>query len=107
MFKQVLKTQSGIDDFTASRDLYANTCLHYLALFDEEDFIISVLEHVAKSQEFALKLKNIADANNTEMRKPMDFFERGKSESYITLHEALQGVCVGQNLSNTELSFIV
>ena len=43
LFKQVLQTPTGIEDFTSSRDLYANTSLHYMALFDEEDFIITVL----------------------------------------------------------------
>ncbi len=75
--------------------MYANTSLHYLALFDEEDFIITVLEQIEKSQEFAFKLKQISGADNTEMRKPMDFFERGKSESYITLHETLQSIVIG------------
>ena len=44
LFKQILAEEEGLNDFIVSRDLYKNTCLHYIALFDDEDFIISVLE---------------------------------------------------------------
>ena len=44
LFKQIMAMEEGLDDFICSRDLYKNTCLHYVALFDDEDFIISVLE---------------------------------------------------------------
>lgn len=44
LFKQILAEDEGLNDFIVSRDLYKNTCLHYVALFDDEDFIISVLE---------------------------------------------------------------
>ena len=44
LFKQMLAEEEGLNDFIVSRDLYKNTCLHYVALFDDEDFIISVLE---------------------------------------------------------------
>ena len=40
LFKQIITSESGMVDFIASRDLYNNTSLHYVALFDDEDFII-------------------------------------------------------------------
>lgn len=74
------------DDFIASKDRFDNTVLHYIALFDVEEFIITILENVEKSQEFSFRLKSISTATNAENRSPMDFFERGKSDSYIVLH---------------------
>ena len=40
LFKQIITSEAGMIDFIASRDLYNNTSLHYVALFDDEDFII-------------------------------------------------------------------
>ena len=40
LFRQIINSEAGMADFIASRDLYNNTCLHYVALFDDEDFII-------------------------------------------------------------------
>ena len=52
--------EAGTYDFIKSRDLYNNTCLHYVALFDDEEFIIQILELVGKSQDFAFRLKEIS-----------------------------------------------
>ena len=89
LFKQILAQNEGLNDFIASKDLYQNTSLHYIALFDQEDFIINILEHIERSQDFAFKLKAISCATNSENRTPMEFFDRGKSDSYIHLHETL------------------
>ena len=37
----------------------------------------------------------------------MDFFDRGKSDSYIILHETLQSLQVGVGLSNSEMRFLI
>ena len=92
LFKQIMAQEEGLNDFITSRDLYKNTCLHYVALFDDEDFIISVLEQISNFQDFAFKLKAIAQAQNNEQRTPMDFYKRGKSDSYVNLHDTLQGL---------------
>ena len=39
LFKEILVTKEGIEDFLDSLDIHGNTCLHYIALFDQEDFI--------------------------------------------------------------------
>lgn len=44
IFRQIIAQEEGHDDFVNVRDLHGNTCLHYLALFDEEDLIICVLK---------------------------------------------------------------
>jgi len=40
LFKQIVASEAGAKDFINSRDLYNNTSLHYVALFDDEEFII-------------------------------------------------------------------
>ena len=107
LFKQILAKEEGLNDFITSKDLYNNTSLHYIALFDDEEFIINILEHIERSQTFAFKLKAISCAQNNEARTPMDFFNRGKSDSYIYLHDSLQDLQVGCTLSRGELSVIV
>lgn len=107
LFKQIMASEAGTTDFITSRDLYSNTCLHYVALFDDEDFIIQIINLVGKSQEFAFQLKEISLAQNTENRSAMNFFDRGKSDSYINLHETLQDLQVGHGLTNNDLSLIL
>ena len=34
LFKEILATEDGAQDFIKSRDMHGNTCLHYIALFD-------------------------------------------------------------------------
>ena len=43
MFKEIMVTKIGLRDFIDSRDMYGNTCLHYVALLDHEDFIENLL----------------------------------------------------------------
>ena len=51
-----MNTKEGLHDFIDSRDFFGNTALHYVALFDEEDIIITVLEQMGKSSDFAKKV---------------------------------------------------
>ena len=59
------------------------------------------------SQDFAFKLKEVAQSQNSEGRTAMDFFDRGKSDSYINLHETLQDLQIGFGLSSNDLSLVV
>ena len=62
---------------------------------------------MAKSQDFAFKLKEISLLQNTESRTAMDFFDRGKSDSYINLHETLQDLQVGVGLTSNDLRLVI
>lgn len=101
-----MSSEHGLDDFVKSRDLHENTCLHYIALFDNEDFIITLLKSVAESQDFALRIRNMATALNSEQRTAMDFFARGKSSSYGIFHETIQSLTIG-GLPETELTSVI
>jgi len=46
LFKEILVTNEGIEDFLESLDIHGNTCLHYIALLDQEDFIDVVFSHI-------------------------------------------------------------
>ena len=82
-----MATSDGQDDFILSRDRYNNTCLHYVALFDDENFIISLIKMLDKvDKDFPFKLKHLAEVKNKEGRTALDFFNRGKQDSYSTLH---------------------
>ena len=37
------------------------------------------------SAQFATQLKTLIDVKNQAQRQPMDFFERGKKDSYVLL----------------------
>ena len=55
-----MATSDGQDDFILSRDRYNNTCLHYVALFDDENFIISLIKMLDKvDKDFPFKLKHL------------------------------------------------
>ena len=62
---------------------------------------------MAKSQDFAFKLKEVSTLQNTEKRTAMDFFDRGKSDSYVNLHETLQDLQVGFGLTSNDLSLVI
>ena len=53
LFKEILATDTGSEDFIKSRDMHGNTCLHYIALFDQEDFIDYIFNHMQVSTKFA------------------------------------------------------
>ena len=85
LFKDILATETGAEDFISSRDLHGNTCLHYIALFDQEDFIDYIFNHLQLSPKFAPRLKALTDKKNLADRQPMDFFKVGKKDSYVLL----------------------
>ena len=77
--------------------MHGNSCLHYIALFDNEDFINSVFNQISKSQDFGLKLRPLIEQRNREARLPMDFFMRGKTDSFGLLNNYLEDLTLGQN----------
>ena len=64
LFKEILATEDGAQDFIKSRDMHGNTCLHYIALFDQEDFIDYIFNHMEVSTQFATQLKTLIDVKN-------------------------------------------
>jgi len=58
--------EKGLQDFIESRDIFQNTSLHYVALFDEEDFIICLMEQIGKSQDFAFRVKSLSETPNKQ-----------------------------------------
>ena len=80
-----MATEIGAEDFLSSRDLHGNTTLHYIALFDQEDFIDAIFLKLSKKENFAQQLKDMTEIKNSEGRSPMDFFKLGKTDSYELL----------------------
>lgn len=89
LFREIMATPTGIADLISSRDLHGNTCLHYIALFDQEDFILQLLKQIDQSQSLGFKLKTLAEEQNAKGRTALDFFKRGKSDSYEFLQQLL------------------
>ena len=57
LFHNILMTDEGTNDFMSSRDIYDSTCLHYIALFDLEDFLGILFTLMNGNIQFSLKLK--------------------------------------------------
>ena len=89
LLAQLLETEDGLQDFLLSRDVHLNTCLHYVALFDDEDCIEVVLNLIYAMPELVARLKVLSEQPNAEGRSPSDFFLRGKSNSYDLLQSYL------------------
>ena len=64
LFKEILATEMGAEDFLKSRDMHGNTCLHYIALFDQEDFIDYIFNHMQISANFSTQLKTLTEVKN-------------------------------------------
>lgn len=77
-----MATDEGQADFVSSKDLHGNSCFHYIALFDKEDFILAIFKVLGHSIEYSFKLKTLASQANKSGRLPLDFFMRGKADSY-------------------------
>lgn len=69
--------------------MHKNTCLHYIALFDQEDFIHEIVNVMQSNSAFTSQLKTLTEEKNLSERSPMDFFERGKKDSYVLLQSLL------------------
>ena len=89
LFREILASDQGTQDFIKSRDLHNNTCLHYIALFDSEDFIDFIFNAMEGNASFGTELKTLAEVKNQAEKTPMDFFKRGKKDSYVLLQSFL------------------
>ena len=63
-----------------------------------------LIELMEKNHAYALQLKSICEVGNLERKTPIDFFKRGKTDSYGFLHEALLGL-LESGRSGIDLSF--
>ena len=61
LFEQIVGSEQGFDDFVVSRDIHGNTCMHYLALFDDEDFIEAMVNKISWSPVVIPRLRQLAD----------------------------------------------
>ena len=100
LFREIMATEEGVSDLVSSRDLHGNTCLHYVALFDQEDFILQLVKQIDQSQQLGLKLKVLAEVQNAKGRTALDFFQRGKCDSYAHLQILLAEFQMGQDASD-------
>ena len=60
LFEQIVGSEQGFDDFVVSRDIHGNTCMHYLALFDDEDFIEAMINKISWSPTVIPQLRVLA-----------------------------------------------
>ena len=74
---------------TKRKYIHGNTCMHYLALFDEEDFIEAIINKISWNPAAIPELRVLADTMNNEGRNPLDHFFVGKADSYELLHHFL------------------
>jgi len=63
--------------------------MHYLALFDEEDFIEAILNKISWNRTAIPRLKALSEQVNAVGRTPLDHFFVGKTDSYELLHHFL------------------
>ena len=89
LFDQIVGSEQGFQDLLDSRDVHGNTCMHYLALFDDEEFIESVVNKISWAPGAIPSLGDLAEQPNNEGRYPLDHFFVGKSDSYELLHHFL------------------
>ena len=61
LFEQIVGSEQGFDDFVVSRDIHGNTCMHYLALFDDEDFIEAMINKISWSPTVIPQLRVLAE----------------------------------------------
>lgn len=62
LFESIISTEEGFEDLISARDRHLNTSLHYIALFDQEDFIEKLIELLEDSSEKKLEqMKDLSE----------------------------------------------
>ncbi len=88
--------------------MHNNTSLHYIALFDQEDFIDAIFTQITSRKDFATRLKEMIEVQNKEKRSAMDFFKLGKTDSFELLQNYLTEYesSAGQEMAEISISLI-